>query len=133
MATTWTTLAGRSTRGAFTTVSEAAPTTVADGMNISDINGFIAYAEADSGQTFTGTSGTLLAYLYDDLVSAWARFPEADLTIPSGAVGTRRCAWSSFSVQTPRGRVAHVPSGLQVSGGGVTVTYACSTLYGERT
>lgn len=135
MATTWTDFPGkgRSRQAVSTTATESAPTLATEGLLLSDLNGFQVRASADAGQTFTGTTGNLDAYIWDDLDQAWCRTPELDLTVSTGQVGKRKIAWASFQVQTPRGRIAHVPNGVQVSSGGVTLTYVCSTLYGEQT
>jgi hypothetical protein len=133
MGATWTPLTGRSARAVFTTASESAPTLATEGVNLNDVSGFIIYAEADSGQTFTATTGSFLAYLWDDFIQAWARAPGFDFSIATGSVGTRRHAEGGWTVSSPRPRLAHVPSSVAVSSGGVTLTYACSSLWGERT
>lgn len=133
MAVTYMPLGGRSVQAVFTTANESAPTLATEGLNLADLNGFSVHVSADSGQTFTAVTGGLAAYIWDELINAWARAPELDLTIQAGAVGTRRCSFTGFTVSSPRGRLAYIPASLAVSSGGVTIVYACSALYGDRT
>ena len=73
---------------------------------------------ADSGQTLSG-AGTLTAYNRDESIALWATVPDFNLTVSSSA---RRCqSFAGFNVDVPVGRVTWVPTGVTVSGGGVTV------------
>lgn len=99
---------------------EASSTT--DGLplsrSFSSAKGITVTACADSGQTLSG-AGTLTAYGRDPSVALWAALPDLNLTVTSSA---RRCqTFSGFVVTLPIGRVTWVPTGVTVSGGGVTV------------
>jgi hypothetical protein len=110
--------------------TEEAPTAATDGADLHPCAGYKLYAEADSGQTFTG-SGDFPAYSYDP-ICGWSRASEWDCSAVAADNGNRRILLGEFPVSAPRGRVAHVCSGVGVSGGGVTLYYAMSGLYGER-
>ena len=113
--------------------SESAPTLATEGCNLMDVAGFDLYVEADSGQTFTATTGAFYGYKFSDLLNAWYRAPEVDVSIPTGGVGQRRVVFPGWTVSNPRDRIAHVANSIAVSGGGVTVTYICTSLHGSRT
>jgi hypothetical protein len=131
MATTWTTLGGnsRSSRAACTTGTEAAPSGAEDGSLLSGVGGFSVVVEADAAQTLSG-AGTLLAYLYSDVTGRWSRAPDLDLYVSASAV--RGQGFPGFAVSSSRGRVAYVPSGVTVSGGGVTIDILASDIGGGR-
>jgi hypothetical protein len=104
-----------------TTASEAAPSVITEGADIAALSGgYLVIASADAGQTFSATpAGSLLAYLWDDTVSAWVRAPDYDL--PMSVASQRRQSWAPFGNLNPRGRIAFVPSSVGVTSGGVTV------------
>jgi hypothetical protein len=129
---TWEVITGRSVRS-VQSATDSAPTGAEAGLNLSDVSGFSVHVWADTGQTFSGVAGSLVAYLYDDIVGDWSRAPELDLTLPSAATGLRKLVFTGFTVASPRGRLAHIASGIQVTSGGLTLTYSASTLYGDRT
>jgi hypothetical protein len=104
-----------------------------DGVNLNDVSGFSVTMECDAGQTFSGAAGSFLAYYDDDALSDVSYAPELDLVLPASAVGKRRVTFAGFSVACPRGFLTHVAAGIQVTSGGLTVTYTCSSLYGSRT
>lgn len=73
---------------------------------------------ADSGQTLSG-AGTLTAYSRDPSVGLWASLPDLNISMSTSA---RRCqSFASPSILVPAGRITWVPTGVTVSGGGVTV------------
>jgi hypothetical protein len=129
---TWTRLGGRTAKGTQTTTDTAPTHLSGDGVNLNDVAGFSVTVEADAGQTFSGAAGSLKAWFDDDALADVSYTPELDLTLPAGAVGQRRISFTGFTVASPRGYLAHIASGLQVTGGGITVTYTCTTLYGSR-
>lgn len=110
-----------------TTANESAPSAATDGLPLSAVvagnkklSGFSVTAEADSGQTLSG-SGTLQAYLYDDQAAAWVRVPDLDLAVT--ASGIRRQGFPGFEVLAGRvgSRVAFVAVSVGVSAGGITL------------
>jgi hypothetical protein len=121
MSTTWSQSNASAWKAVNTTGTEAAPSAATDGADLAFLSGgFTVFAEADNAQTFTASpGGTLQAYLYDDVVGAWARCPDLDLAI--SVASQRRQAFSGFNVYSPRGRVAYAPASVTLSGGGVTV------------
>ena len=117
-AATWTLTGSTSVKAVAGSGTADAPTLATQGMNLANVGGFSVVASADSGQTLSG-AGSLQAYLYDDNVARWARCPDLDLTC--GTASVRDLAFPGFSVLSPRGRIAYVPSGVTVSSGGVTI------------
>jgi hypothetical protein len=111
--------------------TEAAPTTNApDGVLLVGVGGFTLIAECDVGQTFQGT-GNFLAYLWDPL-SDWAYSNDILVPVPASASGQRRIAFPGWTVSNPRGRVAHIASGVGITGGNITLKYCCTMLKGFR-
>jgi hypothetical protein len=104
--------------------TEAAPTAEHDGFSLGGVGGFSLVVQCDEGQTFNAATGSLLAYLHDPL-TGWQRAADSalDLPIPAVALGQRGVVFSGFSVANPRGRICHVPSGVGVTGGSLTITY----------
>jgi hypothetical protein len=129
MAATWTKLEAYSSKAVQAT-TEDAPTLGTEGVDIRPCAGINLYAEADEGQTFSGT-GSVVGFMYDPLCG-WSRAAELDASFVAADADNRRVFLGAFPISAPRGRVAHVCNGVGVSGGGVTLYYAMSGLYGER-
>lgn len=129
MAATWTKIAPYSSKAAQAT-TEDAPALATEGVDLTPCAGLNLYAEADEGQTFTG-SGDFVGFMYDPLCG-WSRASELDVSIVAADAGNRRVFLGAFPVSAPRGRMAHAANGVGVSGGGVTLYYAMSDLYGQR-
>jgi hypothetical protein len=130
---TWIRLGGRTVTSSQTTTDTRPAHGSMDGVNLNDVAGFTVTIECDPGQTFSGAGGSLQAWFDDDAISDVSYLPEVDLVLPAGAVGQRRVSFGGFTVASPRGFLAHIANSIQVTGGGLTVTYTCSTLYGNRT
>jgi hypothetical protein len=96
------------------------------------VAGFTVTVECDPGETFAGAGGSLQAWFDDEALSDVSRMPEVDLVLPASVVGQRRVSFGGFTVASPRGFLAHIANGIQVTGGGLTVIYTCSTLRGNR-
>jgi len=109
---------------------EVAPTLVTEGLSLDVPSGFFAdpaqgfsvTAAADSTRTIT--SGTLKAYTWDTNAAAWARCPDLDLTVTEA--GGRYLSWSGFTVTSPKGRIAYIPSVVVLSAGGITLYLTAS-------
>jgi hypothetical protein len=129
MAATWSLVSSYSAKSVQAT-TETAPIAATDGADLTPCAGFNLYAEADSGQTFTGT-GDFVAFMYDP-ICGWSRASELDASAVAADADNRRIFLGSFPISAPRGRVAHVCNAVGVSGGGVTLYYAMSSLLGER-
>jgi hypothetical protein len=119
---TYTTIANRTVQGACASGTCDAPVEAAGATDGADLvrfaRGLVVTVCAASGQTLSG-AGTLTAYLREPGIALWAAAPELNLTVTSSA---RRCqTFSGFMVTVPRGRATWVPTGVTVSGGGVTV------------
>lgn len=98
--------------------TEAASLT--DGINLtsSPWRGVSVWVCADNAQTLSG-AGTLTAYSRDASAALWAAAPLNNLSVTSSG---RRCQdLGVFELLIPGGRVTWVPTGVTVSGGGVTV------------
>lgn len=104
--------------------TEAEPVDPEDGFSLSGVGGFTLVAQCDLGQSFAAAAGSLNAYLHSEL-TGWVRAGDAtlDLQIPASAIGRRAVVFSGFSVANPRDRIAHVASGLALSGGSLTLLY----------
>lgn len=130
---TWT-LAGAFTRSVISkqSTTDSAPTLATDGMNMDSVAGFNLYVACDTGQTFTGT-GTFPAYVYDSTAGGWAKSDTSlDLAVFPLAIGKSLIVYTGFTVASPRGQIAHIATGVGVTGGGLTLTYTCNSLHGER-
>ena len=119
----WDSLGSRSVKKTMATTGSA-PTLADDGIAIDVATGFSVFAEADSGQTLTGT-GSLFCYVYDRVFAAWIRAPALDMTI-SNVSGQRRLAFPSLEVFARRGRIVYITNALAVSSGSVTVYLLCT-------
>lgn len=95
-----------------------APTLATQGLNGADLTGYQVTVAADDTRTLSG-AGTLLCYVYDADVGAWARVPDMDITVGTGSV--QYLAFPGVWLAAPRGRIAYVPSSVTVSAGGVTI------------
>lgn len=129
---TWTSLGGRSVRGAQSATDTIPTHGSKPGVNLADVGGFTVTMECDAGQTFATAAGSFQAWYDDELLSDISYMPEVDLVLPTSAVGQRRVSFGGFTVASPRGHLAHIANGIQVTGGSLTVTYTCSTLRGNR-
>jgi hypothetical protein len=121
---TWSSTGNSSAKIVCTSGNESAPTLATEGLSLTAggiaLKGLGLTAEADTGQTFTATpSGTLQAYLYDDVAAAWVRVPDLDVSVT--ATSLRRQGWQGFTVLAARGRIAFVPVSVTLSSGGITL------------
>lgn len=119
-------------RQAVQTNAESDPATSSEGLSVRGVAGYTFTAECAEGQTFNNAATVFAAWTWDDAIGAWARVPEADITVGAEALGSRRFA-VTFTVSSPRGRRIHVWDGTGVTGGNVTTTYTASLLTGEST
>lgn len=136
---TWVPLGPRSVYS-VQTVNDSAPSLGTDGVSVAQVPGYSLVLQCDSGQIVAAAAGGLLAYIWDPLSGyplgqaggAWSRVAAAmDLTIPASAVGQPRISWPWNSVAATIGRIAHIASGLSLTGGGITLFYACVGMQGE--
>jgi hypothetical protein len=127
---TWVRVGSRSYRS-VQAATEADPSGVA-GTPLAGVGGLGIHVVCDNGQTFTGTGGSLMAFAWDELVALWLPCPGSDLLIPSAAVGKQGFTDLGWTISAPRGRIAHVCKGVQISGGSITITYACSGIVGQK-
>lgn len=121
---------GRSVKSVQTT-SDSAPALATDGMSLQSVAGFKVVLEADAAQTLSG-AGSLTCFTWDDAIAGWARYSDADITIPAAIASNRRYGAVSFQVQAPRGRVAFVANGVTVSAGNLTLYMIASNLQGDE-
>ena len=130
---TWLRLSGRTVKGTQSTTDTPPAHGDMAGVNLHDVGGFAITFECDDGQSFSGAAGSFVAYYDDESVSGISRLPEMDIVLPAVAIGLQRVTVGGYTVATPRGFLAHIANGIQVTGGGLRVTYTCSTLFGDRT
>jgi hypothetical protein len=129
MAAAWERVAAYSSKSVQAT-TEDAPTLDTEGVELTPCAGFHLFAEADVGQTFSG-SGSVVGFMWDP-ICGWARAAELDASFVAADASNRRVFLGAFPVTAPRGRVAHACNAVGVSGGGVTLYYAMSDVYGRR-
>jgi hypothetical protein len=108
--------------------TDTAPTLSSDGQGLTGVGGFDLFVICDAGKTFTSI-GTLAGYRYDAL-AGWAPSADLNLSLPSDAIGLAAWAFTGFVVQNPRGAIAHVCTGIGLTGGGLTLIYVCTGLRG---
>jgi hypothetical protein len=107
-------------------LTEAAPTTVADGFSVSPAVGYYLVLASVGATTLSG-AGTLLAYVWDSFIGAWARAPDLDWAVPSGVSGFKYAASPVYQNAAPRkGQIAYIASGVTVSGGTTCNVYILS-------
>lgn len=83
------------------------------------------YVSADSSQTLTAGAVTLLVYRYDEALARWAQAPSLTVTLTSpGSV--RDLYGEGFTINSSRGYLLVIPSGVAVSSGGVTIRLLAS-------
>jgi hypothetical protein len=83
------------------------------------------YVSADASQTLTAGAVTLLVYRYDAALARWAQAPSLTITLTSP--GSVRDLYSEgFSINSSRGYLMIIPSGVAVSSGGVTIRMLAS-------
>jgi len=123
-AATWTAPNPKTSKAVSASGTTDAPTLVTEGLDLYRTKGFFVTAEADGAQTLSG-AGALTAYFWDDAFAAWSRVPAMDLATTTATV--RRL---SLHVSAPanRGRIAYAPTGVTVSGGGVTIYITAAAL-----
>ena len=130
MATTWN-LIGPGSRSVVSTqtTTESAPTLSTEGLLLEDVAGFRVCFSCDSAQTFNAAGSVFQAYVYSGSTTRWARSAEHDVTVGTSHTGFRDFS-VTFSVSSPRGRVAHIANAIGVTGGNLTLTYEASFLSG---
>jgi len=117
MAASWT-YTGRSARS-VQAATEAAPTLATDGLSLIGVRGVTVWVDAGVGQTITSDAGQIDMYVYDP--ASWGLAPNLVMPIPPGSTGQRRVQLGTIPVDNPRGRLAPISNGLQVSGSTVTL------------
>jgi hypothetical protein len=111
-------------------LTRAAPTnscyadTSPEGMDLRNVRGYRVIIEAASGQTLSG-GGTLHAYVYSPVVSAWIRNNDLDLTVDASSV--RRQIFPDLETKVRAGCVLYATSSVTVSSGTVTVYIEADT------
>lgn len=97
--------------------TRVAPTTIADGMDLSGVVGFRVILSADSGQTLSGT-GSVGFWVWSPGLARWCRDTQLDYSV---AETTRDGCSPDFLAKVSYGRVLPAPIGVGVSSGGLTV------------
>jgi hypothetical protein len=108
----------RSVQGA----TESAPTSDTEGFNLRGMRGFTMTIECDAGKVFGSAAGQLDLYHLDwggDL--PWSPVADREVTVPTSAIGLRRFT-VIFEVVSSIGQIAYIANGLDVGGGGITIT-----------
>jgi hypothetical protein len=129
MAATWVSLSNSRYLGeraiqSVQAATEAAPAQASEGFPLDGAGGFTLTLECDAGQSFAGVEGQLDLYQFDQISGTpWSVVLDRELTIPPSAVGLRRFT-ILFTVASARGRIAYIANGLNLTGGGITLTFA---------
>jgi len=115
----------------YQATSESAPTLSTDGLNLDSVAGFVVHIACDNGYAFADPTSTFIAYRYSPESGLWARASENDITVGSAGNGQQTIA-VSFQVASPRGRIAHIANGVNITGGAtpLTLRYLCNQLTG---
>lgn len=92
---------------------------ITEGNVVGPVAGFSVQAEAAAGQTLA--SGSLLVCERDDISGRWRPMPDTCSLSATAARDHSPCTGGGFTVISPRGRIALVPSGVTVSSGSVTI------------
>jgi hypothetical protein len=99
-------------------LTESAPTTAADGMDLTGVGGYTVIAEALPTFVLSG-AGSLLAYRWNSVSGVWDRAVSLDLAV--NATGTPRGQSWEVKVVNPRDRIDYRPSGVTSTGTGLNV------------
>lgn len=95
------------------TLTQAAPSSSTDGLNLTSVVGFrVTYCAVGGNLQATGK---LLAYVYSSTLGAWAHNPDQDLSIT--VTGEVCQVWSDSLTMVTTGRVKYVASGVTLSAG----------------
>jgi hypothetical protein len=100
-------------------------------LYLDEVAGYRLTIIADSGQTITAAAGSFKAYVWDEWSGIWSRASDQDVVVTTDDIGGRGMA-TVFQVAAPLGRIAHVASGISVSGGGLTLYYITAYLSGKK-
>jgi hypothetical protein len=108
----------------------ATPTT-ATALYLAEPTTVEVWVAADASQTLTAGAVTLLVYRYDASVGRWAQAPGLTITLTSpGSV--RDLYDAGLTINTSRGYLLVIPSGVAVSSGGVTIKLLASGAKDKR-
>lgn len=121
MAATWDVIspAFPRSRRSVQALTEAAPASASDGIDLSGLASVVVVVHAPVGQTFT-SAGSLLGYVFSNGV--WVPHTEANIDfsyvtgLQDGALGP------ALPVKSPRDRFALIASGVGLSGAGTQIT-----------
>lgn len=125
---TWTQTDPKNGYVVCTTANESAfasNTSAASGWMFSSCSrGITFFACADSGQTLSG-AGTLTVYTYNVVAALWGAYPDQNMTATASG---QRCQQfdAKWTAVTSPGRIAVLPIGVTVSGGGLTIYSECN-------
>lgn len=112
----FTQIEGRNTWYEDQVLTAAAPTTIADGIPLQNLDGLTVQVQANATRTLSG-AGSLRCYIWDPDVALWSRLPENDLAVSTASV---RClAFAPFAMTSPSkgSRVCFVTDSVTVSAG----------------
>lgn len=103
--------------GSIVAGTRAAPTTVAEGMELAGVIGFRVILSADAGKTLSGT-GSVQFWVWSPGLNRWCRDTQLDYSV---AETTRDAVSPDFLTRVSYGRVLPAVNGVGVSSGSLTV------------
>lgn len=99
--------------------TDSAPTKATEGLSLSGLKAFTFTAKCDAGQSFASAVGQWDVYIWSPATKSWSLYLGHEQPIPLGAVGLDHYT-ILFDVVSASGRVALVPNGIGLTGGGLT-------------
>lgn len=108
--------------------SRAAPTLATEGVNLSDVTGYVVtiYPVTTPGTT-TFTSGNIRAWRWSSVTERWARWPDGDKAVTASV----KEMWWEVSAPVALGRVLYATDTVVLSAGTDTVVRVEPVLRGQ--
>jgi hypothetical protein len=125
---TWANITGRTIRS-VQAATEAPPLLASEGFDLNGVEGFTLKVACDAGKVINSAAGQFDLWHLDPVAGLpWSKLIDREQQIPASAVGLASFSWL-FDVVNARGRVAFLANGLDLTGGGVTITFMPTIKY----
>jgi hypothetical protein len=90
-----------------------------EGAQLEGCDAVTIWIATEPGQSFSGENGQVDIWQYD--VGEWGVAPALSLLVPPGSTGKSRVQLGTMLIDNPRGRLAPICNGIQVTAGNVLV------------